>query len=316
MFNDDDKIIDIKEKAPKFPKGIKIIMILGFLLVFGIVCVFNLAYTVNEQEKAVVLTFGKPTYVKDSGLGFKIPFVQSVEKVNTTIRGFAIGYDESADMYTEDAAMITNDYNFVNVDFFVEWSVTDPIKALYNSYSPVAILSNIVQGAARNAIGSATVDDVLTTGKSEIQAKIKEDVINSLDKLDIGVQVHNITIQDAEPPTLDVIAAFSAVEDAKQQMDTFINDANKYKNEQIPAARAKADKALREAEADKESRINEAKGQVARFNEMFAEYEKNKDMTKKRLFFEAMEEILPGMEVIIENNDGSTEKIFPVKPLN
>ena len=315
MFDKDD-IIDIKNKGPKVPKSAKIISILAFIIVFGLVCIFNSAYTVNEQEKAVVLTFGNPTSVKDSGLGFKIPFIQTVEKVNTTIRGFAIGYDESAGMYTEDAAMITNDYNFVNVDFFVEWSVTDPIKALYNSQSPVAILSNIVQGAARNAIGTANVDSILTTGKGEIQAQIKEDVVNALDKLDIGVQVHNITIQDAEPPTMEVIAAFSAVEDAKQQMDTFINDANKYKNEQIPAARANADKVLRAAEADKESRINEAKGQVARFNEMFAEYEKNKDMTKKRLFFEAMEEILPGMEVIIENENGSTEKIYPVKPLN
>lgn len=315
MFDKDD-IIDIKNKGPKIPKGAKIISVLALVIIFGLVCVFNSAYTVNEQEKAVVLTFGSPTYVKDSGLGFKVPFIQTVEKVNTTIRGFAIGYDEGANAYTEDATMITNDYNFVNVDFFVEWSVTDPIKALYNSQSPVAILSNIVQGAARNAIGSSTVDNILTTGKSEIQAQIKEEVVNALDILDIGVQVHNITIQDAEPPTAEVIAAFSAVEDAKQQMDTFINNANKYKNEQIPAARADADKVLRAAEANKESRINEAKGQVARFNEMFAEYEKNKDMTKKRLFFEAMEEILPGMEVIIENENGSTEKIFPVKPLN
>ena len=212
--------------------------------------------------------------------------------------------------------MITNDYNFVNVDFFVEWSVTDPIKALYNSASPVQILSNLVQASARNAIGSSGVDNILTTGKGEIQSKIKADVSAALDELDIGVQVHNITIQDAEPPTWEVIAAFSAVEDAKQQMDTFINDANRYKNEQIPAARAEADKEIRAAEADKESRINEATGQVARFNEMFAEYEKNKEMTKKRLFFEAMEEILPGMEVIIENNDGSTDKIYPVKPFN
>ncbi|MBR5528036.1 MAG: FtsH protease activity modulator HflK [Clostridia bacterium] len=315
MF-DKSNVINIKNNVPQIPKKVKTIIILLLIAVLGIVCVFNSAYTVNEQEKAVVLTFGNPTYVKDSGLGFKIPFIQTVEKVDTTIKGFAIGYSESEKAYTSDAAMITNDYNFVNVDFFVEWSVTDPIKALYNSASPAEILSNIVQGAARNAIGSTTVDNILTTGKGEIQAQIREDVINALDMLDIGVQVHNITIQDAEPPTTEVIAAFSAVEDAKQKMDTFINDANKYKNEKIPAARANADKVLRAAEADKEARINEAKGQVARFNEMFAEYEKNKEMTRKRLFFEAMEDILPDMEVIVENENGTTEKIFPVKPLN
>lgn len=276
--------------------------------------VINGVYTVNEQEKAVILTFGKPTYVKESGLGFKIPFIQDVKKVDTTIRGFAIGYDESTDRFTEDATMITSDYNFVNVDFFVEWSVTDPIKALYNSQRPEDILSNIVQSAARNVIGTNQVDSVLTTGKGEIQSRIKEIVSKGLDTLDIGVQVHNITIQDAEPPTVEIMTAFDAVEDARQKMDTFTNDANKYKNEQIPAARAEADKSLRDAEADKEARINEAKGEVARFNEMYAEYEKNKDITRKRLFFETMEEVLPDMEVIIESPNGDTQTVYPVRP--
>lgn len=297
-----------------FTKKFKIGVTVAVVAILVLLVVFNGMFTVNEQEKAVVLTFGSPTYVKDSGLGFKIPFIQSVEKVNTTIQGFAIGYDETTNHFTEDATMITSDYNFVNVDFFVEWSVTDPIKALYNSQDPQAILSNIVQSAARSVIGVTGVDNVLTTGKGEIQSQIKVNVSSALEKLDIGVQVHNITIQDAEPPTIQIMTAFDAVEDARQKMDTFTNDANKYKNEQIPAARAEADKALRGAEADKESRINEAKGEVARFNEMFAEYEKNKEVTRKRLFFEAMEEILPAMEVVIENSDGTTEKIYPVKP--
>ena len=297
-----------------FTKKFKIGVTVAVVAILVLLVVFNGMFTVNEQEKAVVLTFGSPTYVKDSGLGFKIPFIQSVEKVNTTIQGFAIGYDEITNHFTEDATMITSDYNFVNVDFFVVWSVTDPIKALYNSQDPQAILSNIVQSAARSVIGVTGVDNVLTTGKGEIQSQIKVNVSSALEKLDIGVQVHNITIQDAEPPTIQIMTAFDAVEDARQKMDTFTNDANKYKNEQIPAARAEADKALRGAEADKESRINEAKGEGARINEMFAEEEKNKEVTRKRLFFEAMEEILPAMEVVIENSDGTTEKIYPVKP--
>lgn len=294
-------------------RKVKIGIIAVVVIALALIVVLNGVYTVNEQEKAVVLTFGKPTYVKESGLGFKIPFIQSVKKVNTTIQGFAIGYDESTSHFTEDATMITSDYNFVNVDFFVEWSITDPVKALYNSENPEGILSNIVQSAARSIIGVTQVDNVLTTGKGEIQSQIKSVVSDALDKLDIGVHVHNITIQDAEPPTVEIMTAFDAVEDARQKMDTFTNDANKYNNEQIPAARAEADKLVRSAEAEKESRINEAKGEVARFNEMFAEYEKNKDITKKRLFFEAMEEILPEMEVVIESEDGSTSKIYPVQ---
>lgn len=294
-------------------KKIKIGVIAALVVIIALVVVLNGVFTVNEQEKAVVLTFGKPTYVKDSGLGFKIPFVQSVHKVNTMIQGFAIGYDESSSNFTQDATMITSDFNFVNVDFFVEWSVTDPVKALYNSLNPQEILSNVVQSSARSVIGVTGVDSVLTTGKSEIQSQIKLNVSDALEKLDIGVQVHNITIQDAEPPTMEIMAAFDEVEDARQKMDTFTNDANKYRNEQIPGARADADKVLRAAEGHKEARINDAKGEVARFNEMFAEYQKNKSITEKRLFFETMEQILPSMEVIIENTDGSTEKIYPVK---
>ncbi|MBE6650521.1 MAG: FtsH protease activity modulator HflK [Ruminococcaceae bacterium] len=294
-------------------KKVKTAIIALVVIALIAVVAFNCVFTVNEQEKAVVLTFGNPTYVKESGLGFKIPFIQSVQKVNTTIQGFAIGYDETTSKFTPDATMITSDYNFVNVDFFVEWSVTDPIKSLYNSQSPQAILSNIVQSSARSVIGVNQVDSVLTTGKGEIQSLIKANVSDALEKLDIGVQVHNITIQDAEPPTVEIMTAFDAVEDARQKMDTYTNDANKYKNEQIPAARAEADKLLRDAEADKESRINEAKGEVARFNELFAEYEKNKEVTKKRMFYEAMETIMPEIELIIGAEDGSTQSIYPVK---
>ena len=299
--------------AEKIRKKIKTFGSLIFVGILTLVLIFNSVYTINEQEKGVVLTFGKPTTVVNSGLNFKIPFIQSVEKVNTTIRGFAIGYDENNN-YTNDAVMITNDFNFINVDFFVEWRITDPIKALYAAENPVDILSKTVQSSARAVIGNDSIDSILTTGKNEIQAKIKEGVAETLDKLDIGIQIHSITIQDAEPPTAEIMAAFNAVEDAKQQKDTFVNDANKYKNEQLPAAEAKADKYLQEAEAQKQARINEANGQVARFNAMFEEYIKNPEITKLRLFYEAMEEIMPGLEVVIENTDGSTSKVYPVKP--
>ena len=299
--------------AEKIRNKIKTFGSLIFVGILALILIFNSVYTINEQEKGVVLTFGKPTTVVNSGLNFKIPFIQSVEKVNTTIRGFAIGYDEDNN-YTNDAVMITNDFNFVNVDFFVEWRITDPIKALYAAENPVDILSKTVQSSARAVIGNDSIDSILTTGKNEIQAKIKEGVAETLDKLDIGIQIHSITIQDAEPPTAEIMAAFNAVEDAKQQKDTFVNDANKYKNEQLPAAEAKADKYLQEAEAQKQARINEANGQVARFNAMFEEYIKNPEITKLRLFYEAMEEIMPGLEVVIENTDGSTSKVYPVKP--
>lgn len=279
-----------------------------------IVLLFNSAYQIREQEQAVLTTFGNAKAVTEPGLHFKIPFIQKVRKVNTTIQGFPIGYSLETDATNEaESLMITSDYNFVNVDFFVEYRFSDPVKALYNSADPVGILKNISQSSIRSIIGSYPVDDVLTTGKNEIQAAIKAEIISRLDEQDLGVQLVNITIQDSEPPTAQVMEAFKAVETAKQGKETALNNANKYKNEQLPLAKAQADGIRKEAEAQKTKRINEATAQVARFNAMYEEYVKNPTITKQRMFYEAMEEILPDLKVIIESPDSDMQTFYPVE---
>lgn len=211
--------------------------------------------------------------------------------------------------------MITSDFNFVNVDFFIEYKVIDPIKVTYNSEDPIGILKNLVQGCIRSVIGSYSVDDVITTGKNQIQATLKEEIIERLELYDLGIQLVNITIQDSEPPTTEVMEAFKAVETAKQGKETAINNANKYKNEKEPEAEAKIDKIMKEAEAEKSSRISEAQGQASRFNDMYQEYRKNPTITKQRMFYEAMEELLPELKVIIDNSNGNTQKIIPIDSL-
>ena len=161
--------------------------------------------------------------------------------------------------------MITEDYNFIDVDFYIEYRIADPVQYLYQSREPEEILRNIAQGDIRSVISSYSVDEVLTTGKSEIQSKIKEDIMADLEKQDIGIQLVNITIQDSEPPTAEVMQAFKAVETAKQGKETAINNANKYKNEKLPEAEAKADQIIKDAEAKKETRINEAGGSGSPF---------------------------------------------------
>lgn len=285
---------------------------LGLAVILLAVVLSGSFYTINEQEQAVLTTFGSARAVTDSGLHFKIPFVQKVQKVNTTINGFSIGYDmETNEPIAEEAVMITSDYNFVNVDFFVEYKVSDPVKAVYASRQPVLILKNIAQSSIRSIIGSYDVDNVLTTGKNEIQAAIKDMIMEKLASHDIGLQLINITIQDSEPPTQDVMEAFKAVETAKQGKETAINNANKYRNEKLPDAQAQVDKIIKDAEAEKAERINEANGQVARFNAMYAEYVKNPVVTKERMFYETMEDVLPSLKVIIDGSDG-IQKILPL----
>ena len=285
---------------------VKIIAAIVILLV--LVC--ESYYSIQEEEQAVVCTFGSPKAVTVPGLHFKIPFIQTVDKVNTTIQGFSIGYHANGE--EEDAMMITSDYNFIFVDFYAEYRVTDPVKALYASHNPEEILKNIAQNCIRTTIGSYSVDSVLTTGKNEIQSNIKQMILDKLEDYDIGIQLVNITIQDATPPTAEVENAFKEVETAKQGKETALNNANKYRNEQIPNAEAEADKILQDAEARKQERINEANGQAARFNSMYQEYAKYPEVTKKRMFYEAMENILPDVKVVIQSKDGSTNTILPL----
>ena len=212
------------------------------MIVLAIVVVivgWNSAYEIKEQEQAVLITLGQAAAVTEPGLHFKIPFIQQVKKVNTTIQGFSIGYSSSSnEVIADESLMITSDFNFIDVDFYVEYRYSDPVKALYASQFPLEILRNISQSCIRTVIGSYPVDDVLTTGKNEIQAAIKEMIIERLEIQDIGIQLVNITIQDSEPPTAEVMEAFKAVETAKQGKETAINNANKYRNEKLPGAEA------------------------------------------------------------------------------
>ncbi len=303
---------DLKGFMKRFGKlfALLVVVIVVAILAFGSF------YTIKEQEQAVVTTFGKAKTVSEAGLHFKIPLIQKVQKVDTTIQGLAIGYDMTTGQRIEvESMMITNDFNFVNVDFFVEYKVSDPVKALYASDEPVTILKNIAQSSIRMVVGSYNVDDVITSGKFAIQSAIKESILEKLEKQNIGIQLVNVSIQDAEPPTEAVMEAFKSVETAKQGKETALNNAKKYQNEQLPQADAEADKILQEAESTKTQRINEANAEVARFNEMYEEYIKYPLITKQRMFYETMEDILPTLKVIIDSGDTGVQKLLPLEPI-
>lgn len=298
-----------KSKNKKKNKsGLIAILIVVFIAIIGL----DSVYSIKEQEQGVVTTFGVASNVVTSGLHFKIPLIQRVTKVNTTIHGLAIGYsnidNEDGKIIDDESLMITSDFNFVNIDFYVEYRVSDPVKYLFNAQYPEEILKNIAQSCIRNVVSNYTVDDVITTGKSEIQASIKEMIVEQLEKHDIGFTLVNLSMQDAEPPTQEVIEAFKAVETAKQGKETAINNANKYQNEKIPEAKAKADQIIQEAEAAKQERINEATAQVVRFNEMYDGYIQNPLITKQRMFYETMEDILPDVKLIIDDGSGDLNK--------
>ncbi len=330
----------------KIKKIITAIVLILLVIAAASTCI----YTVNDKQQAVVTTFGKVTSVTDPGMHFKLPFgIQKATKVDVNVyRKIEIGYrtsNDSADGYynyvgssanavtvpagrygdygeytvtvDSESKMISGDYNIVNCDFFVEYKISDPVKYPYNSQNPDEILKSLAQSHIRNVISSYDVESILTTGKSEIQSKIKENIIDELFVYDLGLVLTDIKLQDSEPPTIEVIEAFKEVETAKQERETAVNVANAYKNSEIPKADAEADKLVQDAELQKQQRINEANMQVAMFTAMYDRYAQNPDVTKKRMFFEMVEEVLPDAKVYVDTStDSSMQKLLPIESFN
>ena len=315
MSNPFDKK-DVDSAANRFPikkvVGIVVVVAVLFLLLTGSF------YNVSEQENAVVTMFGKVVRTDTAGLYFKIPLIQQVKKVDITTHGTGVGYTISTEGQNiadpGNGIMITSDLNLLDIDFYLEYRVADPVAYLYNSNNPEEILKNIALSSVRSVVADYTVDEAMTTAKGQIQADVKEDMLRELTEHNIGLTVVNITVQDSEPPTDAIKQAFKAVETAKQGADTAKNNALAYQNEQIPSAEANADKIVQNAEAQKASRIAEAEGQVVRFNEMYEQYKLYPYITQKRMFYETMEDVLPGMKVII--TDGSTQTMLPLEKFN
>lgn len=281
---------------------------LGILVVVMVLTSF---YTINEDEDAVVTTFGHPSVVSDSGMHFKLPFgIQKVRKVDMSVQGMQIGYDAYGNSIENESLMITKDFNFVSVDFYLEWQVTDAVAFLYAAEDPETVVKTLAMSYIRDTVGSYSVDEVLTTGKAQIQTEIKDKLMERLAAENIGVTIRSVAIQDAEPPTAEVANAFKAVEDAKQNAETVVNGATAYKNQNLPAAEAQVRSITEKATAEKAARIAEAQGQIARFNAMYDEYVKFPEVTMQRMYFEAMEQLLPNITVIVQDKDGTIINIL------
>lgn len=292
------------------PRKVLNIAAIAIVVIFMFTLLFSTVYSLNEDEDAVIVTFGNPTLVENSGLHFKIPFVQDRYTVDMSVRGMEIGYNSEGETIENESLMITKDFNFVSVDFYLEWQVTNAIDYVYASEDPVTILKTLTMSYIRDTVGSYNVDEVLTTGKAQIQSEIRDKLIERLETENIGITVRSIAIQDAEPPTEAVSNAFKAVEDAKQKAEEIVNGANAYKNQKLPEAEAQVKSIIESATATKAARIAEAQGQIARFNAMYNEYIKYPNVTMQRMYFEAMEELLPNLKVIVQDEDGNIVNVI------
>jgi len=279
-------------------------------------------YVVEEQEHVAILTFGKFSEEKvDAGLYFKAPYpFQKIVKVPAKLTqkievGFRTEADGTMTLVEEEALMITGDENIVHADAIVEWRIGNVKDYLYNIENGEEFLRNETIASIRSVIGSTNLDFAITDGKTEIEARVTEQLLALQEKYQTGIHIIALRFQDIEPPSGEVQQAFRDVTNAREEQNTKVNKAKAYENERIPVARGEAQAMIEAAQADKESRILSATGDVAQFNAIYAEYLKNKDITEFRLIMETLELIYPNAKIIITGENGQVVQYLPLNEL-
>ena len=286
------------------------LLTLGILPIFGIgliLWLFTGVYTVGPDEVGVVQRFGKYDRTVQSGLNYHMPFpIETVKTPKVTeVKRIEVGFRTvGKNQYRtveRESLMLTGDENIVDAELIVQYKIKEPINYLFNFIGPELTLREASEASLRTVLGRHNIDEALTSGKLMIQEETKELLQIILDKYGTGVQVVAVQLQDVSPPK-QVIDAFKDVASAKEDKNRMINEAEGYRNDVIPKARGEAQAMIREAEGFRESRIKRAEGDVAKFKAILKEYSKAKDVTRERLYLEAMEEILPGLEKYIVPN--------------
>lgn len=282
-------------------------------------------FTVQSGEEAAILRFGSLVkVVRDGGLKWHLPapietaIVEKVSEVKRLEFGFRTvhgGSREQMAQYNEDmdeALMLTGDENLILVETIVQYRVVDLEKYLFKVDDQAGTLRVAAESTIRRVIANHTLDDALTENKFTIQQEIRDDLQATADKYNLGVVIAVVQLQDVEPPQ-EVDAAFKDVASAKEDKNSYINQAQSYANEVIPLARGNAAEAINKALAYKETRVAEAKGDVSKFVQILERYKESPKVTRTRMYLETVSEIFPGMEKYVVSDDG-TMTFLPLLP--
>ena len=298
MANNQFNNLNLPPIVTKLLRNWKTVLIILILFVIALSGFFQ----IKPEEVGVITRFGKYIRKADPGLNFKIPFVEKVTKVPVerqqklefgfrTIRaGIHTEYTKSG--YRDESFMLTGDLNLADVEWVVQFRVDDPYKYLFKVRNPETTLRDISEATVRQIVGDRTVDEVITVGRTEIAAKVEELMQKICDDYSIGVKIDQVVLQDVNPPD-PVKAAFNAVNEAQQEKETLINKAKSEYNKVIPKARGQAQETVQKAEGYATERVNNAQGEVARFNDLYKEYVKAPEVTRRRIYLETMQDVIP-----------------------
>ena len=291
--------------------------ILGLIVIGTIVWLSSGVYQVQPAEVAVLRRFGQYAGTSESGLHWwwpnpvgtrSIVDIQQRRRLEVGVRGDTPFLDESQ--------MITSDENIVDVQLMVQFEIKDPVKYLFRAVDPSGqTIKDATESSLRQVVGSRQIDDVLTVQKEAVQAETKAQLQQLLDTYEVGIRIAEVKLLNVNPPS-EVQDAFDDVVRAREDKERIINLADAYGEDILPRARGDAQKLIQEAEGFRAQRVNEATGQAARFLSILEEYRKAPEVTRQRIFLEAMEDVLPGVTKFVVDNGQTGSSVLQFLNLN
>jgi membrane protease subunit HflK len=278
-------------------------------------------YFVGPDEQGVVLRLGAYHRTVGSGLNYHMPYpIESAATPKvTTVNRVEIGYrtgsgrSKGSDSM-EEGLMLTGDENIIDITFEVQWKIANAPDFLFNVRAPEETVRAVSESAMREVIGQTQIATVLAEGKLQVEQNTKKLIQETLDNYKAGVEIVTVNLLKADPPQ-QVIDAFRDVQTARADLETARNQADAYRNDIIPKARGNAQQMILDAEAYKQEVIARAQGEAARFSSIYNEFKVARDVTKKRMYLEAMEDILQGMNKVIIGNKNGVVPYLPLQEL-
>jgi len=295
-------------------------VILFFVLIIAFISIGTSFFTVDETEQAVITRFGKYYTTMGSGLHYKIPFgidksyMVPVKVVQTEQFGFSTNNNSSTKTSVKkESTMLTGDLNIIDVEWIIQYRIVDPAAWLFNVQERTQTIRDISQSVINTLVGDRAILNVMGSARSEIETEALTTMNENFTSLGLGINIIAVKLQNIVPPE-GVQDAFEDVNRASQDMERYINEGKESYNSQIPLAQGEAEQTIQQAEGYATERVNEAKGNVARFNSVYAEYKKAPKVTRERIYLETMQQVYSAKEnqTLIDN---TLDNIIPVNNL-
>jgi membrane protease subunit HflK len=303
---------DFQSWTDKYRLTIKYLLAALLLLFLLVTSMFQ----IGPEEVGVITRFGKYVRTVEPGLNVKFPLIERLYKVaverqqkeefgfRTTQAGIKSEYSKEGT--ADESLMLTGDLNLADVEWIVQYRIIDPYSYLFKVREPVTTLRDISEASMREIVGDRTVNEVLTVGRAEIAMSVHQKIQSLCTEYSLGIRIEQVVLQDVNPPD-PVKDAFNDVNQAQQERETLINQARSEYNKVIPKAKGQAEETIQRAEGYATERVNNALGESARFNALYYEYVKAPEVTKRRIYLETMEEVIPKLgNKIITDESGTS----------